>query len=174
MLRDILYPPFRNWLDSGDIWFLSDLHFDDADCRAEKPKWISAEEQVEILNEEILPCDTFVCLGDVGRPARVRDIRAGKKILILGNHDNKEELMPYFDEIYDGPLFIVEKILLSHESVKGLKWCLNIHGHNHSVVKDYGDGCRHINLAACVCGYKPVKLQSMVEEGALLGLPRRS
>ena len=41
-------------------------------------------------------------------------------MLILGNHDRKKDYKDIFDEIYDGPLFIAEKILLSHEPVSGL------------------------------------------------------
>ena len=59
--------------------------------------------------------DTFVCLGDVGAPEYVKEIKARKKILILGNHDAKGAYTKYFDEIYAGPIFIAEKILLSHE-----------------------------------------------------------
>ena len=82
-----------------------------------------------------------------------------KKILILGNHDAKGAYKNYFDEIYTGPLFIAEKILLSHEPVYGLPWCLNIHGHDHNHMEPYKEGCKHINLAANVCGYtdKPWK-----------------
>ena len=36
-----------------------------------------------------------------------------------------------------GPVFIAEKILLSHEPVYGLLWFLNIHGHDHNCVKTY-------------------------------------
>ena len=50
----------------------------------------------------------------------------------------------HFDEIYTGPLFIAEKILLSHEPVYGLPWCLDIHGHDHNNVEPYKEGCNHI------------------------------
>lgn len=79
-------------------------------------------------------------------------------MLILGNYDRKKDYKDIFDEIYDGPLFIAEKILLSHEPVSGLSWCLNIHGHDHSGIEDYAEGCKHLNLAANVCGYTPVSL----------------
>ena len=60
-----------------------------------------------------------------------------RKVLILGNHDAKGAYKNYFDEIYTGPLFIAEKILLSHEPVYGLPWCLNIHGHDHNDMEPY-------------------------------------
>ena len=63
---------------------------------------------------------TFVCLGDVGDASFVKQIRAGKKSLVLGNHYKKKDYKRLFDEIYDGPLLIAEKILLSHEPIYGL------------------------------------------------------
>ena len=72
-----------------------------------------------------------------------------------------------FDEIYDGPLLIAEKILLSHEPVYALSWCLNIHGHDHSNIEPYKIGCKHLNLAANVCGYMPVSLGKLIKEGIL-------
>lgn len=88
-------------------------------------------------------------------------------MLILGNHDWKKDYKDIFDEIYDGPLFIAEKILLSHEPVSGLSWCLNIHGHDHSGIEDYAEGCKHLNLAANVCGYTPVSLGKLIKDGIL-------
>jgi hypothetical protein len=64
-------------------------------------------------------------------------IKARKKILLLGNHDAKGAYNGLFNEIYTGPLFIADKILLSHEPVHGLTWCLNIHGHDHNNVEKY-------------------------------------
>ena len=115
--------------------------------------------------------DTFICLGDVGKPEYIKDIKTRKKILILGNHDAKGVYANYFDEIYTGPLFIAEKILLSHEPVYGLPWCLNIHGHDHNNVEPYKEGCKHINLAANVCGYTPINLGKIIREGVLADVP---
>ena len=67
----------------------------------------------------------------------------------------------------EGPLFISEKILLSHEPVYGLSWCLNIHGHDHNGIEPYAEGCKHLNLAANVCGYTPVSLGQLIKEGIL-------
>ncbi len=115
--------------------------------------------------------ETFICLGDVGEAKYIKEIKARKKILILGNHDSKGTYRNYFDEIYTGPLFIAEKILLSHEPVYGLPWCLNIHGHDHNGVEHYKEGCKHINLAANVCGYTPLNLGKVIKEGVLSDIP---
>ena len=75
-----------------------------------------------------------------------------------------------FQEIYEGPLFIASKILLSHEPVPGLPWCLNIHGHDHNGMEYYTEGCHYLNLAANVCGYTPVNLKQIIKDGILSGI----
>lgn len=162
-----LYEPFRHWSDGGSIYILSDLHFADSDCKLMDPHWITPEEQLEIINRLVFKNDTFICLGDVGEPKYVSMIKARKKILLLGNHDARGAYKNLFNEVYAGPLFISEKILLSHEPVYGLSWCLNIHGHDHNGVETCTDGCKHINLAANVCGYTPINLGKIIKEGVL-------
>lgn len=162
-----LYKPFRHWSEKGSVYVLSDLHFADADCRLMDPNWIEPEEQIKIINDTVMKNDTFVCLGDVGDANYLSAIRARKKILLLGNHDAKGAYKGYFDEIYAGPLFIADKILLSHEPVYGLPWCLNIHGHDHNNAEPYMEGCKHLNLAANVCGYRPVNLGKLIKDGIL-------
>ena len=110
---------------------------------------------------------TFICLGDVGSSDYAAQIKAGHKVLLLGNHDRRKDYKDIFDEIYEGPLFISEKILLSHEPVYGLPWCLNIHGHDHNGIEPYAEGCKHLNLAANVCGYTPVSLGLLIKGGIL-------
>ena len=109
-----------------------------------------------LLNELLLQQSSFV-----------KQIKARKKILLLGNHDKKKDYKGLFDEIYDGPLLIAEKILLSHEPVYALSWCLNIHGHDHSNREAYKEGCKHLNLAANVCDYTPVSLGRLIKDGIL-------
>ncbi len=54
------------------------------------PGWIEPEEQVARINALVMKNDTFVCLGDVGNASYVKQIKARKKILLLGNHDKIE------------------------------------------------------------------------------------
>ncbi len=166
-----LYKPFRHWSDGGSVYILSDLHFNGEDCKLMDKDWITPQEQLAIINGMVKKSDTFVCLGDVGQADYVKEIKAKRKILILGNHDARGAYADYFDEIYGGPLFIAEKILLSHEPVQGLAWCLNIHGHDHNCVEEYREDCKHINLAANVCGYTPLNLGKIIKEGALSDIP---
>ena len=166
-----MYKVFQHWADKGSVYILSDTHFNDEDCLLMDKDWISPDLQLELINEKAHRDDTFICLGDVGDPAYAGKINAGHKVLILGNHDKRKDYMEIFDEIYEGPLFIADRILLSHEPVEGLPWCINIHGHDHSGNHDSDEICRHINLAANVCGYVPVSLGKLIKEGVLSGIP---
>lgn len=69
-----------------------------------------------------------------------------------------------FDEVYEGPLFISDKILLSHEPID-FPYALNIHGHNHSG-KFLSDD-NHINVCAECIDYTPVNLKHIIEKGVL-------
>lgn len=164
-----LYEVFRHWSQKGAVYILSDLHLDDENCKLMDKNWISPEEQIKIINKTVHKYDTFICLGDVGAPEYISKIKAYKKVLILGNHDSRGKYTDYFNEIYAGPLFISEKILLSHEPIFGIDWCLNIHGHDHSLpqIKDE----THINLAANVCNYTPVSLSEIIKSGVLKEIP---
>ena len=71
-----LYEPFRHWSEGGSVFILSDLHFDDADCKLMDPSWISPEDQLAIINKIVAKGDTFVCLGDVGNPKYIPMIKA--------------------------------------------------------------------------------------------------
>lgn len=82
-------------------------------------------------------------------------------------YSRKGAYKEYFNEVYKGPLFISDKILLSHEPVHGLSWCLNIHGHDHNNREDYKEGCKHINVASNVCGYTPINLGQLIKSGIL-------
>ena len=46
-----LYEPFRHWSEKGSVYILSDLHFDDADCKFMSPDWITPQEQIAIIAE---------------------------------------------------------------------------------------------------------------------------
>ena len=70
-----------------------------------------------------------------------------------------------FDEVYDGPLFISKKLLLSHEPILGNPNCFfNIHGHEHNGTMYSENG---LNVAANVCKYKPINLKQIIKDGHL-------
>lgn len=69
-----------------------------------------------------------------------------------------------FDEVYEGPLFISEKILLSHEPIS-LPYVLNIHGHDHS--GSHNEGMQSINMCAELIDYTPISLNDIIKRGYL-------
>ena len=49
-----LYEPFRHWSEGGSVYILSDLHFDDLDCKLMDPGWITPQEQLAIINKNVM------------------------------------------------------------------------------------------------------------------------
>lgn len=77
-------------------------------------------------------------------------------------HDNH-----LFDEVYEGPLFISDKILLSHEPIS-YPYALNIHGHDHS---NWSGGFGKKNVCAELINYTPISLKDIVSTGILKQIP---
>lgn len=205
-----LYKIFDHWHTEGTLHIISDFHFNDPDLAhiAGRP---SAGELVQRINSKCGRNDTLICLGDVGDFNYVRQLRAKRKILIMGNHDagrsnyerqhgvcfipksecetakdaiaSAKNKMPghmitiseteeswaifydnkLFDEVYEGPLMIAEKLILSHEPVD-MPWAFNIHGHDHTGRKT---DKRHFNVCADVIGYMPINMNQWMKEGHL-------
>lgn len=170
-----LYEPFKHWSDGGSIWLISDPHFEDTDTKLMNPNWIDVNEHIKIINNMVYKNDTLVCLGDCGNLERFNDIKCKNRVLIKGNHDDKgnSKYIEYFKEVYKGALFISDQILLSHEPIYGLKFCVNIHGHEHNGTYDYTDkeGGIHLNIASDVIGYVPFNLGRGIKNGLIAGLP---
>lgn len=222
---DCLYEPFKKWSENGSVFIISDTHFDDSDCKLMDNNWISPKEQVDIINKLAHRNDTLIILGDIGNVDWIRKLKAGHKVLIMGNHDSgatnylrrvekgladskgdsaeeanksllnslsgthkgwsiktrcmykhnisSEYVFMYeadnklFDEVYEGPLFISEKIFLSHEPYN-LPFASNIHGHDHA--GKFRDG-NNLNVAANVCKYVPINLASEIKGGLISKIP---
>lgn len=141
-----LYKNFQHWSDGGSVYIISDTHFNDSDMdwRLDKIKSLTNRSDltpnfipiyiIRQINKVCKINDTLICLGDVGDLSFFKGISCKTKILITGNHDRG--VSKYYDdnlfqEVYDGPLFISSKIVLSHEPIN-LPYALNIHGHDHS------------------------------------------
>lgn len=212
-----LYPFAQQWFDKGTVWIISDLHFDDEELKRGFPERPSSAELVNIINKCCGKNDTFICLGDVGDPKYVAQIRAKRKILVKGNHDSGSsnyqrrswsyshptkdysqtsalehmmKLHPHctydieevwsmyypwdcwyvtadnklFDEVYEGPIMINEKLILSHEPL-GVNWAFNIHGHVHNG-EMYSDNY-HCNVCADIIDYTPINLNQWLRQGHL-------
>lgn len=231
MIKHIYDKFAEKYYHGGRIFIYSDSHFGDLDCYKlrfpevfndtikalikrlygeEKASTFEADAvaaldnmQIEHINKVCNKSDTLIMLGDVGDTECVKKLKAGYKVLIMGNHDKGasnykrvdeyihkfesemvEEDKKYkwtlvdptpigniyervisnnlFDEVYEGPLFISEKILLSHEPVE-LPFGLNIHGHVHN--KSYVS--KGLNVCAEAIDYKPICFNEYVSSGAL-------
>jgi calcineurin-like phosphoesterase family protein len=166
-----LYPIFQKWSATGSVYIISDTHFDDSDCKLMDANWLNPNMAINILKKRVHRNDTLIHLGDVGNPDYIDQLKC-YKVLITGNHDVLSKVASHFDEVYDGPLFIADRILLSHEPIYGLeKFCINIHGHDHSgTIYRYNedlDYITHLNMASNVCNYIPMNLGAMIKNGLL-------
>ena len=161
-----LYKCFQHWSASGSVYIYSDPHFEDSDCKTIDATWPAPAEQIAKINAKIHKGDTLIILGDIGNPKWIKQIKAHYKILIAGNHDaGLSNYKDCFDEIYGGPLFIGEKILLSHEPID-ISFGLCIHGHCHSA-KGLYDGKNKFNVCSNTVGFEPQNLSEIIKAGFL-------
>ena len=163
-----LYPCFQHWSELGAVYLVSDTHFKDLD-RKSMGYHISNEDQWYLLNDTCHRFDTLVHLGDVGDLDYIKRLRC-HKVLIMGNHDQSiEKMEEVFDEVYSGPLWISQKLVLSHEPVYLQTYdtvqtiAFNIHGHDHN-----GQGRNfHLNICQNIFGYIPLNLNQFIKSGEL-------
>lgn len=87
----------------------------------------------------------------------IREDRAGNLYLWSVTADNC-----LFDEVYEGPLFVAEKLILSHEPVYTY-YAFNIHGHEHRYI--FRDD--HLNVCAEHINYYPINLDKEIKKGLL-------
>lgn len=165
-----LYDIFKfKWSATGSVWLVSDTHFDDADCQFMDPDWPAPADHIAKIKKKVHKNDTFIHLGDVGNPEWIDEIKCNNKILITGNHDKPYKMYRHFNDVYTGPLFISNKIVLSHEPIATNGIFFNIHGHIHrddAEAELYKDG-EHLNLASNMFNYDVLSLGKFVEEGNL-------
>ena len=81
-----IYDAFQHWGEQT-VWIYSDPHFSDEDLEYGIKNRPSDEEQIRRINAKAGRRDTLIILGDVGNIECVRKLRAGRKVLICGNHD---------------------------------------------------------------------------------------
>ena len=81
-----IYDAFQHW-GAQTVWIYSDPHFSDEDLEYGIKNRPSDEEQIRRINAKAGRRDTLIILGDVGNIECVRKLRAGRKVLICGNHD---------------------------------------------------------------------------------------
>lgn len=163
-----LYEPFKKWSEVGTIWIYSDPHFTDPEMKYLRKNYVGDDEQIQRINSKVGKKDTLIILGDIGNIECVKKLR-GYKVLITGNHDSgasnyqSDGKNNLFNEVYCGPLFISEKVLLSHEPIL-LPFVFNIHGHDHSNWSS-NEPYQHLNVCAEHINYTPVNLTSLLKKG---------
>lgn len=103
--------------------------------------------------------DTFYFLGDFGRPtdatvaALVEIFRKSpcRKVAVRGNHDHEQEtalMKMLFDEVYDYPIYISQRVVLSHFPCAVWKDEINVHGHLHgSMLNSPNHICASIHVS---------------------------
>lgn len=67
------------------------------------------------------------------------------------------------DEVYNGPLIIGPKLVLSHEPIIGLNWAMNLHGHTHNALQEISD--YHFNCCSDKINYIPINLNRLLKNG---------
>ena len=166
-----LYPCFQHWSEKGGVYLVSDTHFKDLD-RKFMGYYVSEEDQFYLLKDTCHKFDTLIHLGDVGDLSYIERLKC-HKVLIMGNHDQSiEKMQEVFDEVYSGPLWISQKLVLSHEPICVTDWnwlneedesiAFNIHGHDHGGnTKDY----YHLNICQYVYGYVSLNVNQVVKSG---------
>lgn len=143
-------------------YFISDTHFQHFNIldfeRGDKFKTVEEHDNfiMSLIESKVKKEDTIYHLGDFvfGEPSEFLDRWKKlpcRKVLILGNHDKYEKLLPYFDEISRVPIFLARNILLSHEPERVSPYVLNVHGHLHY---SYLDSPNHLNANIYMTNYK--------------------
>lgn len=66
-----------------------------------------------------------------------------------------------FDEVYEGPVAIGKKLILSHEPIPNCTWAANLHGHIHSAEPN------PFNFCSLAIGYEPYNFSKWLKENSL-------
>lgn len=158
-----LYKCFEHWGQRGGVWVISDTHFGEDDLKAVFSARPSDEQLLKQINSKVGKAGVLIHLGDVGDLEYARRLK-GYKILIMGNHDQSAtKFEGIFNEIYQGPLMIGERLLLSHEPVD-IDWAFCLHGHTHNL---YARRPNHLCACVDVCGYTPINFNEFMKSGLL-------
>lgn len=116
--------------------------------------------------------DIILILGDMGRAEAIADVvpkLRGRKWLILGNHDNYPNSFyeKYFEKVFTTPIFVRDRIVISHHPIPVEDGVINIHGHTHHVKLK---SKLHFNLCPEWWAYEPIQFKRF--EGELSKIPR--
>lgn len=145
-------------------YFIGDFHFGHKNIiKFERIEFMSIEEHdafiIAAINNVVTPLDTLYVLGDVGSLAPVAQIN-GRKILIKGNHDKRSDAayLGYFAEVYNTPIYLNKRLVLSHEPIMVNTDVMNVHGHLHGARLASSN---HICVSARNIEYRPITEQML-------------
>lgn len=122
-----LYKQFLPWSLPGAVYIISDTHFNDPDCILMDQNWINVDAAVRKINSVVTKNDTLVILGDIGDESIIRNINAGYKVLVCGNHDKgaSRYLHRKDIEIYDAEKYTHDDVLIE-EYTKHPRWNVDV------------------------------------------------
>jgi len=173
------------------VRWISDLHFGHKNLAVGLRKFNDIHEHDELIinnwNSVVGKKDTTYILGDVtmesDKDYYKLDILAGRKIVVLGNHDprinstNGESLLNYVEAVtgmvkyktkqYSGKVFWLTHCPMHPQEVWDKKHTIeyNIHGHIHGNLildKNGKPDKRYINVSAEMIGYTPRTLEELI------------
>lgn len=87
----------------------------------------------------------------------------GEILMAKGTYEDNH----LFDEVYEGPVFAGDRLILSHEPIN-LPYALNIHGHDHNK-REHSSNC--LNVCVEHIDYKPVCLSKILSSGIRKNIP---
>lgn len=164
-------------------YFSSDWHFSHSDIiNFERNHFESVQEHDNYLVAMIkdwakkwTPGSTLWFLGDFGNLEYlwVFDVLMERGISVnfmLGNHDKQEDISKiemYVSKVYEYPVYLSQKLVVSHYPVAVYEDSINVCGHLHgSKLQDPN----HIIASVHVANYKPISIQNI--NGSFGKLPR--
>ena len=161
-------------------YFISDLHFGHYhDGRGiitfERTQFNTIEEHdqyiegmIRTLCRKLKPGDEVWNLGDFGSLTKLYTtdwIKAtgAKAYFLYGNHDMQSDLSQfehYFDQVFLYPVYLSQKLVVSHYPVAVFPDTINIHGHLHGAELF---PINYINASIHVANYHPISRRFMYE-----------
>lgn len=160
----------------GDIHFGSDGMFDRIYKNNFSSKEAYMESFIQRYNSMVKSRDHVIFLGDLGKENYLKKYLPklkGKKSVILGNHDTLplSFYQKYFKTVYQTPVFIHERIVLSHEPVPVEPGVINGHGHTHYI---FLDSPLHFNLCIEHTDFAPVHVNTLAAHFKMIPEPNKS
>lgn len=159
-------------------YFVSDFHFGhyhngSGIITFERTQFATIEEHdlyiekiIQELCNKLQPGDEVWNLGDFGSLTKLYTtdwIKAtgAKAYFLYGNHDRHSDISQfehYFDQVFLYPVFLSQRLVISHYPVAVFPDTINIHGHLHGA-KLYPNN--YVNASIHVANYHPISEKSL-------------